>query len=379
MLSADVPFAAGRGTVSVESRPSPAGADREAAAPAPLVSFRLCGMHFALAAECVLDVMTLSGERWRRMAEMARRGTLGESGMPLIRLATRLGLEPPPAAKGALLLFGQANKVRASLLVDDVPDRVVGRVSVLPAHWRGHLGPRGEMIGGLACLADGTHAAVIDLAVGVARAGHSRLLPARQDSAHLLVRAGGPELEAVRVAALRGIDMVGEAASSARGRALLLLGGAAETLTVDEVVGFAVDGRIEGTGAARMLVTPTGRYRLREPERTAPLAAARLLLAAPAGEARTALHALLRAMGFRVSLADDARAARLAGGRFDLRLVDLDAPGAAGAVPVPAGACCIGIRSGVSRDAPAGFAAVVPAGDPVALVAALLRHRPRGD
>ncbi|WP_281379591.1 chemotaxis protein CheW [Ancylobacter tetraedralis] len=370
---------AARGAVPAAPPALPGAPGEEAAGPVALLAFQLHGMRFTLPAERVLEAMTLSGERWRRMVEMAKLGTLGQSGLPLIRLSARLGLEPPRTERGALVLFGTADKVRATLLIDDIPERTHGRVTVLPDAWRAAFGPCEDMIGGVARLADGAQAAAIDLAIGVAARRASPACADRHDSAHLLVRTGRAELEAVRVASLSGIREMAQSQPEAGPRMLLLLGGAGETLAVDEVVGLAPEGRIERLGEARMLVTPSGRYRLLEPDATAPVAmeGARILLTAPAGEARMRLGDLVRSMGHRVSLADDPRAARLVGGRFDILLFDLDAYDASADRGMPTRARRIGVSSAVFATLPPGFEAVVPAQDPVALVAALLQTRAR--
>ncbi|MPT21649.1 MAG: response regulator, partial [Starkeya sp.] len=104
--------------------------------------------------------------------------------------------------------------------------------------------------------------------------------------------------------------------------------------------------------------------------------ASRVLVTAPAGTARTALRALMRSLGHEVSLAEDPRAARLMGDRFDVILFDLDAYGEAYEAGLAAGP---GRRIGLSTAAiaaPPGFEAVVPAGDAVALVLALLQSAP---
>ena len=371
MLSSDLSFAARRGLMPVEGRPRSGAA---APACAEVLVFALHGMSFALPAARAVEVMPLAGARWARLAKMAEGGTLGASGLPLIRLAARLGLDPPPAGEGALILFGEDGKVRATLLVDDMPRRLPAQVVVMPDAWRGDFEPCEDLIGGIARLDDGTQAALIDLPIGVAPSRPRLPGASPRDSAHLLVRAGRVELEAVRVAALTGMSAIDGR------RMLLMLGDAGEALAVDEVIGLAPPGRVERLGGARVLVTSTGRYRLLEPGETVPsaAAAARVLLTAPAGEGRTRLRDLVRSMGHEVSLADDPRAARLVGGRFDVLLFDLDAYGAAPAGEYPAGgARRIGFRQPGSAMQPTGFDAVVPADDPVALIAALIARPAR--
>lgn len=345
------------------------------AARAEVLVFTLHGMAFALPATRVINVMPLAGARWDRMARMAEVGTLGTSGLPLIRIAERLGCAGAAGpAEGALVLFGTEGRVRATLLVDALPQRRPAEVATLPADWRGRFAPCEDMITGIARLGDGTQAALLDMPIGIAGARPRMVTSCERDSAHLLVRAGRPELEAVRVAALRGMSAIDERG----GRMLLLLGGEGEAVAVDQVVGLAPQGRIERLNGERFLVAGGARYRLLEPGETVPstVEAARVLLTAPDGPARAAMSELVRSMGHDVSLADDPRAARLAGARFDVVLVDLDAYGVFGRVEA-GHARRIGVTKAGRGAMPEGFDAVVPAGDGVALIAALLRPRAR--
>lgn len=375
MLSFDVSSAARRGPVPTRLHQGTGAASLSDSGRAEVLAFSLRGMSFALPASHVVDVMPLAGDRWVRLAKMAEAGTLGTSGLPLIRLATRLGFAPTRPEQGALVLFGEDGKVRATVLVDDMPRREAADVKVMPHVWREEFQPCEDLIGGVARLADGTQAALIDLPIGVVASRPRLPSVCERDSAHLLVRAGRLEMEAVRVAALRGMSTIDGR------RMLLILGGEGEALAVDEVVGLAPQGRVERLGGTRMLVTASGRYRLLEPGETIPTAAAaaRVLLTAPAGEGRTRLRDLVRSMGHDVSIADDPRAARLVGGRFDILLFDLDAYGAslAACEQLQGGARRIGFRQRGSIANPAGFDAVVPADDPVALIAALISRRPQ--
>ncbi|MFT0860305.1 chemotaxis protein CheW [Ancylobacter sp. G4_0304] len=341
-----------------------------------LLVFALRGMRFALPAARIVDTLPVTGERWGKLLNMAAAGTLGSSGLPLIRLSARLGFPPETAPeRGALVLFGTGGRVRATVLVDDAPVRMRARVAPMPAAWRAHFQPCAELIEGVALLPDGTQAAMLDLAIGV-DAPRARVMPrAGRDSAHLLVRAGRRELEAVRVAALRGLQRIDDG-GAAGGRALLLLGGEGEAVAVDEVIGLAPQGRVERIAGVRYLVASNGRYRLLEPGETSPdtLAVLRVLVTAPPGAARDTLRDLVRAMGHDVSLADDPRAARLAGGRFDVVLFDLDtyADVREAGIAVSDGARRIGLSAQRGMPVPAGFERVVTAGDAVALIAALI-------
>lgn len=349
------------------------------AARVDVLVFSFHGMRFALPAARVVEVMPVTDERWDRLARMAGTGTLGTSGLPLIRLASRLGFTDLKRPEhGSLILFGSDGKVRATVLIDDVPVAMRAEVETMPAAWRDQFEPSADMIDGVALLPDGEQALMLDVPIGV---GNARLrAPSRceRDSAHLLVRAGRTELEAVRVAALRGMSAIDDVGASSPRRMLLLLGGEGDALAVDEVVGLAPEGRVERIGGVRFLATPTGRYRLLEPGETMPAAAgaSRVLVSAPLSPARDRMRELVRSMGHDVSLADDPRAALLAGGRFDIILFDLDAYRGTPASGFADSARRIGFAGGELPAIPAGFEAIVPAGDAVALIAALLQRRP---
>ncbi|WAC25529.1 chemotaxis protein CheW [Ancylobacter sp. SL191] len=355
----------------------PMGGAARAAARTEVMVFAFHKMRFALPAARVVEVVPLEGARWDKMARMAAAGTLGVSGLPLIRLSTRLGFTVEHPARGALVLFGEAGKVRATVLLDDLPTRMSASLEVMPPAWRQDFWPCEDLIGGVARLPDGTQAALVDLPIGVALP-RPRVPEASRDSAHLLVRAGRAEPEAVRLASLRGMSPIDDIHRGAGivslkpgRRMLLLIGGEGDALAVDEVLGLAPPGRVERVDGARYLATGTGRFRLLEPGETVPTTTrtGRVLVAAPQGPAREQLRDLVHAMGHDVSLADDPRAAELAGGRFDIILVDLDAYGA---VAVTSGAARrIGLATRETAPPP-GFHAVVPAGDVVGLIAALL-------
>ncbi len=359
---------------SPEPRPAPAREE--------MLVFSLRGMRFALPAAQVVEVMTVSGERWQRLVTMSAAGTLGASGLPLIRLSTRMGLVAPPSVQGGLVLFGTAGKVRATVLIDDLPARQRVAVEAMPASWRDRFSPCDDMIGGIALLPDGTQAAILDLPIGVAAPRTEATVTEARDTAHLLVRAGRAQPEAVRIAALRGATLLDEMPGVAlfpslrRGPRVLLHLGDDEAVAVDEVIGLAPRGRIERAGGLRFLATDSARYRLLEPAEAAPASAPlRILVTAPEGPARAGVRELARAMGHEVSLADDPRAARLAGGRFDVILIDLDAYADIRDAGVEAtdAARRIGLAAGGAA-LPHGFQRVVPAGDEVALILALLQR-----
>jgi hypothetical protein len=359
---------------SPEPRPAPAREE--------MLVFSLRGMRFALPAAQVVEVMTVSGERWQRLVTMSAAGTLGASGLPLIRLSTRMGLVAPPSVQGGLVLFGTAGKVRATVLIDDLPARQRVAVEAMPASWRDRFSPCDDMIGGIALLPDGTQAAILDLPIGVAAPRTEATVTEARDTAHLLVRAGRAQPEAVRIAALRGATLLDEMPGVAlfpslrRGPRVLLHLGGDEAVAVDEVIGLAPRGRIERAGGLRFLTTDSARYRLLEPAEAAPASAPlRVLVTAPEGPARAGVRELARAMGHEVSLADDPRAARLGGGRFDIILIDLDAYADIRDAGVEAtdAARRIGLAAGGTA-LPHGFHRVVPAGDEVALILALLQR-----
>lgn len=401
MFPVDSLPAAPRGPVSREAariaaslrapspRPEPARAEpsriertRAAAPRVDILAFALGKLRLAFSAAQVMDSMTVSGARWARLLAMADTGTLAASGLPLIELAARMGLASPRGTTGTLLLIGSGGKVRAAVLVEGELQRQEAVVEALPPSWRERFGPGAHMLDGVALLADGARVAMVDLPLGVAMKRPAAPAP-EADTAHLLVRAGRTQMEAVRVASLQsvtalekvpGIALLPTPGRPAR-RMLLAFGGEGEAVVVDEIVGLAPQGRIERVGGLRFLATATGRYRLLEPAgtqapRPAPL---RVLVTAPEGEARTALRGLVRAMGHEVRLADDPRAARLMGGRFDIILFDLDAYGDVREAGIAASdpGRRIGLAAG-ALPAPPGFEAVVKAGDEVALVLALL-------
>lgn len=376
-------------------RPEPArfetsSPERPRATPAPLevLAFSLGGLRFALPVAHVIETMSLAGSRWERVVTMAEAGTLGSSGLPLIRLSARLGLSSgtgggAASGRGVLALLGAAGKVRAAVLIEGEPARQPATVENMPRGWRERFGPCADAIEGVALLADGARAAMIHVPLGVATPAAAPAAGLEPDTAHLLVRAGRAQMEAVRIATLRSVAALDSIPGIAvlptpgrsRNRMLLAFGGEGEVIAVDEIVGLAPKGRVERAGGMRFLATPAGRYRLLEPAGTQPERAARrrVLVTAPEGAARTALRDLVRSMGHEVSLADDPRAARLAGGRFDIILFDLDAYGD---VPAQGGAGDaarrIGFATGTLPATPPGFRAVVGADDPVALVLALL-------
>ncbi|WP_428030878.1 chemotaxis protein CheW [Ancylobacter sp.] len=306
-----------------------------------VLAFSLGGMRFALSAAQIVETMTVAGARLERILAMAETGTLGSSGLPLIRLSQRMGIAASAAngaagsrsAVGTLALIGLAGKVRSAVLIEGEPLRQQAVVENMPSGWRERFGPCADVIGGMALLADGTRAALIEVPLGVATPHLRAAAVPETDTAHLLVRAGRAQMEAVRVATLQGITALdkvpGIAILPTPGRAprrmLLSLGGEGEVIAVDEIVGLAPQGRVERVGGLRFLVTDSGRYRLLEPSDAQPVRASRqrVLVTAPEGPDRTALRDLVRSLGHEVSLADDPRAARLMGGRFDVILFDL--------------------------------------------------------
>ncbi|HSI39725.1 MAG TPA: chemotaxis protein CheW [Xanthobacteraceae bacterium] len=238
---------------------------REPGAGTPVLLFTLGGRRFALRRSAVLEILPVTIAEWRRLAHMAEGGTLADTGLPLMRLAARLGIgtaaEP---RRAALLVLGEApegGRPRGLVLIEDQPV-CTEAAAVRP-------GPAGTDV---AVLVDGEAVMLPDL--------------------HLGLRASAPAAPA-----------------------------------------------------------PTP---------------ARALVVMAQGAARERLGALLRRRGFAPSLAEHARAAELAGSRFDLVLVDIDAFGG-----TPGTAPTIGFSRRPQRPAPAGFAAVLDPDDDAGLLAAL--------
>ncbi|MBS7545588.1 chemotaxis protein CheW [Ancylobacter oerskovii] len=331
--------------------------------------FRLGGMRFALPSARVVNVMPLGRERFEQLARMAGKGTLGASGLPLIRLSTRLGLaETQAPARGALVLFGTEGKVRATALIDDEPVEARAEIQLMPDDWRSRFAPCAEMIGGVARLGDGRQAAMLDMTIGV----FGRKAAPAAPEAHLVVRRPGHAPEAVSVACLKAIRCPGEIA----GRSYLLrLGREGTPVPVEAILGLAPEGRVESAGLKRRLIADGQSYPLLEPGRTAAdRAVARVLLVMRDGPARTQMQTLVRALGHHVSLADHPRALELAAGRFDVVIYDVDAYGVpAGAAP--SAALCLALTGRPGRLE--GFAGHLPPGDTARLIATGLGWGPR--
>ncbi len=155
--------------------------------------FALDGMRFALPYESVVELLPVDGERWQSLALMAEAGTLKGTGLPLMRLAARLGLaragqarrEPPRA--GALLLVGQGGRVRGTVLLDAEPILESAEIVPLPANLSGAALPAVEMIAGMAVLAGGTRAILLHLPIGIAA---PRSKPAERLRALVVAPAG---------------------------------------------------------------------------------------------------------------------------------------------------------------------------------------------
>ncbi|GLK86801.1 hypothetical protein GCM10017653_48710 [Ancylobacter defluvii] len=363
----------------IESLAPLASPARAAGAPGPLPArgdatvgvlvFRLGGMRFALPSSRIVNVMPLGRERFEQLARMAGKGTLGTSGLPLIRLSTRLGLaEAKSPERGALVLFGSEGKVRATALIDDEPVDSRAEIQLMPDDWRSRFAPCADLIGGVARLSDGRQAAMLDMTIGVF--GRKAAPPAPE--AHLVVRRAGHGPEAVSVASLKAIRCPGEIA----GRSYLLrLGRDGTPVPVEAILGLAPEGRVESAGPTRRLVADGHSYPLLEPGRApAERGVARVLLVMRDGPARTLAQALVRALGHHVSLADHERALELAAGRFDVVIYDVDAYG----VPTgaaPSTALCLALTGRPGRLE--GFDGHLPPGDTARLVAAGLGWGPR--
>lgn len=351
-------------------RPAHPAVPLRAPAPAGVLVFRLDGLRFALPAARVVEVMPLARERFRNIARMARAGTLGASGLPLVRLSTRLGLTEREAPEhGALVLFGEGGKVRLTALLEEEPVRTRADISPMPADWLARFEPCSELIGGLARLSDGRQAALIDMAPGIGERP-AAAVPVTAEAGYLLVRRGGHAPEAVRLSALQAIRRPGEIA----GRCFFLRFGADSVpLPVEAILDILGEGRIERGEGGRELVTAAGRYRLNDTgERPAPLRTRRrVLIAAPDSPARERLRRLARALGHSVSLADHPRALDLADGRFDVVLFDTDAYG----LPAPdsaRSAATVRVALGSGPAVPAGFERHIAPDDLAGLLAAAL-------
>lgn len=351
-------------------QPGSAASRHEGVTTAGVLVFRLRGMRFALPSARVVEVMPVARERWEKLARMARTGTLGASGLPLIRLSSRLGLvEERAPDRAALVLFGEEGKVRATALLDDEPETARAEIAMMPADWRSRFEPCGDLIGGVARLPDGRQAAMLDMNIGI----HPRKVaaaPVRADGTHLIVRRAGHEAEAVRLSSLQAIRRPGEIAGRSH---LLRFGREATPLPVEAILGLVAEGQIEGEGSARQLVSAGRRYRLLDiGERPAPArGSARVLIAMPESPAREQARNAARALGHGVSLTDHPRALELAAGRFDVVLYDIDTYGLPDR-PDMTGRDMAGLRVAVTGrgSCPEGFRSHVAADDLAGLLAA---------
>ncbi|GAB4068213.1 chemotaxis protein CheW [Ancylobacter sonchi] len=332
--------------------------------------FRLGGMRFALPSSRVVNVMPLGRARFEQLARMAGKGTLGTSGLPLIRLASRLGLATATAPeRGALVLFGTEGKVRATALIDDEPMQARAEIQLMSDDWRSRFSSScAELIGGVARLADGRQAAILDMTIGV----FGRKAAPAAPEAHLLVRRPGHAPEAVSLSALQAIRCPGEIA----GRSYLLrLGREGTPVPVEAVLGLAPEGRVDVAGLKQRLVADGQSYPVLEPGRSAvERPVARVLLVMNDTPARAQMQALVRALGHHVSLADHARALELTAGRFDVAIYDVGAYGVPTAPPPPA-TLCLALTGRPGRLE--GFAGHLPPGDTPRLIAAGLGWGPR--
>ena len=243
--------------------------------------FALDGMRFALPTAGVVEQLVIDGDRLRRLARLAETGVLGASGLPLLRLSSRLGIGAPAQLRaGSLLLVGEAGRVRGTVLLDAEPATTFAELRAMPA--------------------------------------------------------SVPEAPARQAALVAGIAVL-----PAGERAILLQ-------------------------------IPTGILRESAPEVAEP--GPRALVVAPAGAPRDRLRTLLRRLGHEVSLAEDPRAARLSGRRFDTIVLDLDAF-AAETIEPRDGVRLIACSAAALPRVPNGFDSAILAGDVASLIAALAQRK----
>lgn len=245
--------------------------------------FALDGMRFALPVAGVVERLSVDSERLRRLARLAEGGVLGASGLPLLRLSTRLGIAAPdPLRTGALLLVGEAGRVRGTVLLDAEPVAAQAELRPIPASVPEAPERQAALVAGIALLPTGERAILLQIPIGI-------------------VRESVPEV---------------------------------------------------------------------------PEQAPRALVVAPADGARDRLRTLLRRLGYEVSIAEDPRAARLSGRRFDTIVLDLDAFPAA-SIETRDGVRLIASSARALPGVPNGFDGAILTGDVTSLVAALAQRKPR--
>lgn len=137
---------------------------------AEVLVFALDGMRFALPAAGVVEQLAIDGERLRRLARMAEGGVLGASGLPLLRLSSRLGIGAPEHLRaGALLLIGEAGRVRGTVLLDAEPVTTVAELRAMPASVPEAPPRQAALVAGIAVLTGGERAILLQIPTGIMR------------------------------------------------------------------------------------------------------------------------------------------------------------------------------------------------------------------
>jgi hypothetical protein len=152
--------------------------------------FALDGMRFALPAAGVVEQLAVDGERLRRLARLAESGVLGASGLPLLRLSSRLGIAAPDHPRtGALLLVGEAGRVRGTVLLDAEPVAAAAELRAMPATIPEAPARQAALIAGIAVLPAGERAILLHIPTGILRASAPEV-PERGPRALVVAPAG---------------------------------------------------------------------------------------------------------------------------------------------------------------------------------------------
>lgn len=132
--------------------------------------FALDGMRFALPAAGVVEQLAVDGERLRRLARLAETGVLGASGLPLLRLSSRLGIGAPAQLHtGSLLLVGEAGRVRGTVLLDAEPITTCAELRAMPATVPDAPARQAALVAGIAVLPAGERAILLQIPIGILR------------------------------------------------------------------------------------------------------------------------------------------------------------------------------------------------------------------
>lgn len=152
--------------------------------------FALDGMRFALPLDGVVERLAVDGERLRRLARLAETGVLGASGLPLLRLASRLGVAAPENPRtGALLLVGEAGRVRGTVLLDAEPIAATAELRAMPSSVPEAPARQAALIAGIAVLPAGERAILLHIPTGILRESAPEL-PERGPRALIVAPAG---------------------------------------------------------------------------------------------------------------------------------------------------------------------------------------------